>query len=107
MAQAPDILTISEMGLPALSYSAWAALFAPKNVPKEIIGKLNSAAVEALADPAVRSQLINLGYEFFPRERQTPKALGALVKTDAEKWWPIIEQLGIKPGPAFGSPTGP
>ena len=50
LAQAPDIPTISEMGLPSLSSSAWIALFAPKNVPKEIIGKLNAAAIEALAD---------------------------------------------------------
>jgi hypothetical protein len=52
--------------------------------------------VEALADPAVRSRLVDLGLEIFPRERQTPEALGALQKSDAEKWWPIIKQLGIK-----------
>ena len=52
--------------------------------------------MEALGDPAVRSRLAELGYEVFPRERQTPEALGALVKADAEKWWPIIKDLGIK-----------
>jgi tripartite-type tricarboxylate transporter receptor subunit TctC len=96
LAQAPDIPTIGEMGLPSLSSSAWNALFAPKNVPKEIIGKLNSAAVEALADQGVRSRLADLGFEVYPRERQTPEALGALRKADAEKWWPIIKELGIK-----------
>jgi tripartite-type tricarboxylate transporter receptor subunit TctC len=97
LAQAPDIPTISEMGLPSVSYSSWAGLFAPKNVPREIIGKLNAAAVEALADEALRSRLVDLGYEVYPRERQTPEALGALRKADAEKWWPIIKGLGIKP----------
>jgi tripartite-type tricarboxylate transporter receptor subunit TctC len=101
LAQASDIPTISEMGLPSVSYSPWAALFAPKNVLKEIIGKLNAAAVEALADEALRSRFADLGYEVYPRERQTPEALGDLRKADAEKWWPIIKQLGIKPG---GSP---
>ena len=85
------------MGLPSLSYSAWEALFAPKNVPQEIIGKLNAAAVEALADQAVRSRLADLGFDVYPRERQTPEALNALRKADAEKWWRIIEELGIKP----------
>jgi hypothetical protein len=33
----------------------------------------------------------------YPRERQTPEALNALRKADAEKWWPIIKELGIKP----------
>jgi tripartite-type tricarboxylate transporter receptor subunit TctC len=97
LAQAPDIPTINEMGLPSVSFSIWNALFAPKNVPQEIIRKLNAAAVEALADQAVRSRLADLGLEVYPRERQTPEALDALRKADAEKWWPIIKGLGIKP----------
>jgi tripartite-type tricarboxylate transporter receptor subunit TctC len=97
LAEAPDIPTISEMGLPSVSYSTWTGLFAPKNVPQDIIGKLNAAAVEALADQVVRSRLVDLGYKVYPRERQTPEALGALRKADADKWWPIIKELGIKP----------
>ena len=80
----------------ALHQPEWHGLFAPKGTPKDIIGKLNEAAVEALADPVVRSRLADLGQEVFPPERQTPEALGALVKADAEKWWPIIKELGIK-----------
>ena len=34
--------------------------------------------------------------EIFPREQQPPEVLGALVKADAEKWWPIIKAAGIK-----------
>ena len=94
---APDIPTVNEIGLPALSWSAWYALFAPKGTPNDLITKLNGAAVEALADPSVRSRIADLGYEIFPRERQTPEALGALVKTDAERLWPIIKAAGIKP----------
>jgi tripartite-type tricarboxylate transporter receptor subunit TctC len=82
LAQAPDIPTFGEMGLPSVSYSAWLALFAPKNVPNEIIGKLNAAAVEALEDLAVRSRLADLGHEVYPRENQTPEALNALRKAD-------------------------
>jgi tripartite-type tricarboxylate transporter receptor subunit TctC len=93
---ATDIPTVSESGLPALSSSTWFGFFAPKGTPADIVGKLNAAAVEALADPAVRSRFIALGLEIFPRERQTPEALGALVKADAEKWWPIIRESGIK-----------
>jgi tripartite-type tricarboxylate transporter receptor subunit TctC len=93
---AADIPTFAEMGLPALSFSPWSGLFAPKGTPKDIIGKLNAAAVVALADPAVRSRLVDLGFEAFPREQQTPEALAALQKADAEKWWPIIKAAGIK-----------
>jgi hypothetical protein len=37
-----------------------------------------------------------LGFEIFPREQQTPQALGALVKADSAKWWPLIKKFGIK-----------
>jgi tripartite-type tricarboxylate transporter receptor subunit TctC len=96
LARAPDIPTFGEVGLPALSFFQWYGLFAPKSTPREIIGKLNAAAIEALADAAVRSRLVELGFEIFPRERQTPEALGALRNADAEKWWPVVKDLGIK-----------
>jgi tripartite-type tricarboxylate transporter receptor subunit TctC len=96
LALAPDIPTFAERGLPSLSFSNWYALFAPKGTPRDIIDKLDAAAVEALADPVVRSRLIDLGMDFFPRERQTPEALGALVRADVGKWWPVIKQAGLK-----------
>jgi tripartite-type tricarboxylate transporter receptor subunit TctC len=96
LALAPDIPTFAELGLPSLSFSNWYGLFAPKGTPRDIVATLDAAAVDALADPAVRSRLADLGYEAFPHVRQTPEALGALQKADAEKWWPIIRESGIK-----------
>jgi tripartite-type tricarboxylate transporter receptor subunit TctC len=84
------------MGLPELTTSEWFGLFAPKGTPKDVIGRLNAAAIEALADPAVRSHLADLGFEIVPRERQTPEALAAMQKTAADKWWPIIKELGLR-----------
>jgi len=95
-AVAPDIPTFAEMGLPALSYFDWFGLFAPKGTPKDIVSKLNTAAVQALAEPAVQSRFLDLGLEIFPREKQTPEALSALQRADAEKWWPLIKEFGIK-----------
>jgi tripartite-type tricarboxylate transporter receptor subunit TctC len=94
LALAPDIPTFGEMGLPALSLSVWYSLFAPRGTPKEMVDRLNAATVQALADPAVRPRLADLGVEIFPRE--PPEALGALQKADAAKWWPLIKELGIK-----------
>jgi hypothetical protein len=54
------------------------------------------AAMNALADPAVQSRFIELGFEVFPRGKQTPEMLGTTQKADAAKWWPIIKELGIK-----------
>ena len=93
---APEIPTFAETGLP-LFFSTWFGLFAPKSTPKEIIITLNTAVREALAEPAVRGRLADLGYEFFPPEQQSPETLGTMVRAGAEKWWPIIKELGIKP----------
>jgi tripartite-type tricarboxylate transporter receptor subunit TctC len=48
LAEAPDIPTFSEMGMPVLSFSSWSGFFAPKGTAKDIIGKLNAATAEAL-----------------------------------------------------------
>jgi tripartite-type tricarboxylate transporter receptor subunit TctC len=96
LAQLPDIPTFAEIGLPSLSLSNWYGLFAPKGTPGEIIAKLNAAVVVALADPAMRSRLVEIEMHLFPRERQTPEVLGAIVKADAAKWWPVIKELKIK-----------
>jgi tripartite-type tricarboxylate transporter receptor subunit TctC len=65
-------------------------------VPTGADGKLNASVVEALADPAVRSRFAEFGQEIFPVERQTPDTLGAVQKADAEKWWPLIKEFGVK-----------
>jgi tripartite-type tricarboxylate transporter receptor subunit TctC len=96
LAMAPEVPTFAEMGLPVLSYTEWVGLFAPKGTPTDIITTLNTAVVEALANPALRSRLVEFGAEIFSRERQTPEILGELVKSDAQKWWPIIKELGIR-----------
>jgi tripartite-type tricarboxylate transporter receptor subunit TctC len=96
LALAPDIPTFAEMGLPALSFPAWSELFAPRNTPMDIISKVNTASRDALTDPVVRSRLTNFGYGIFAPDKQTPEFLGALVKADVKKWWPIIKALGIK-----------
>jgi tripartite-type tricarboxylate transporter receptor subunit TctC len=74
----------------------WKGLWVPKRTPTNIITKLNAAVVEALADPAVRARLGDLGEEIPPREQQTPGALAAFQKAEIEKWWPIIKEFNIK-----------
>jgi tripartite-type tricarboxylate transporter receptor subunit TctC len=94
---APEIPTAAEAGLPGFDMTLWSALWAPKGTPKDVIARLNTAAVAALADPAVQKRLNDLGLEVPPRDRQTPAALGAWHKAEVEKWHPIIKKAGIKP----------
>ena len=96
IAVAPDIPTTDEAGLPGFYFSFWHALWAPKGTPKEIVAKLNDAAVKTLADPATRQKLIDLAQEIFPADQLTPQALLAFHKAEIEKWWPVIKAAGIK-----------
>jgi tripartite-type tricarboxylate transporter receptor subunit TctC len=96
LAVAADIPTVDEAGLAGFYVSNWRGLWAPRNTQKTIITKLNAAVVDALADPTVRARFADLGQEIFPREQQTPEALGALQKAEVEKWWPIIKAAGIR-----------
>ena len=93
---APDIPSVDEAGLPGLYFSLWAGLFAPRGTPSDMIGKLNSAAVNTLGDPILRQKLAEQGFEIPPRERQTPEALAAYQKAEIDKWWPIIKAANIK-----------
>jgi tripartite-type tricarboxylate transporter receptor subunit TctC len=93
---APDIPTADEAGLSGFDILTWNAIFAPKGSPKDIIQKLNAAAVDALADANVRMRLAELGEDIPARDQQTPEALRILQKADIEKWWPIIKAAGIK-----------
>jgi len=93
---APDIATVDEAGLPGLHLSLWGGLWAPKGTSKVVIGMLNAAVVEALADQTVRQRLTDLGETIPPRTQQTPEALAAYHKAEIEKWWPILKAAGIK-----------
>ena len=95
-AAAPDIPTIDEAGLPGFRMTFWHGLWVPAGTPQDAIAKLDAAAVDALADPAVRARLATAGQDVLPREQQTPEALAAYHKAEIEKWWPIIRASGLK-----------
>jgi len=97
LSAAPEIPTVDEAGLPRLYVSVWFAIWAPNGTPRDIVAKLNATMVSALADPAVRQRLSDLGQEIVPREQQSPEALVAFHKSEAEKWWPLVKAAGIKP----------
>jgi tripartite-type tricarboxylate transporter receptor subunit TctC len=93
---APDIPTVDEAGAPGVYISTWHGMWVPKGTPPDVTHRLTRAAMDALADSAVRRRLIDLGQEIPPREQQTAEALAEHHKAEAEKWWPLIKAANIR-----------
>jgi tripartite-type tricarboxylate transporter receptor subunit TctC len=93
---ASDIPTTDEAGLPGFHMSLWSGLWLPKGTPQDIVAKFNAAAVEAMADPAVRKKFEELGLQMPPENQLTPQALGAFQKAEITKWWPMIKAANVK-----------
>jgi tripartite-type tricarboxylate transporter receptor subunit TctC len=93
---ASDIPTTDEAGLPGFHMTLWSGLWLPKGTPKEVVARLNAAAVEALNDLQVRKQLENLGLQIPPSDKLTPDALGDWQKAEIAKWWPMIKAANVK-----------
>ena len=93
---AADIPTVDEAGLPGFHMQLWSGFWVPKGTPKEIVAKLNAAAVEAMNDPAVRAKFENLGLVMPPKDQLTPEALGAFQRSEIAKWWPMLKAANVK-----------
>jgi tripartite-type tricarboxylate transporter receptor subunit TctC len=91
-----DIPTTDEAGMPGFIVSLWYGAWAPKGTPKDVVAKLNAVMMETLGDPTVTRRFGELGIEKPMRDQQTPEALRAFQKTEAEKWWPIIKAANLK-----------
>jgi tripartite-type tricarboxylate transporter receptor subunit TctC len=91
----PNVPTSAEQDLPAFQATGWNAMFAPKATPPAIVARLNEAARAALANESTRKRLLELGAELPDAAGQTPAALGDLVRTEIDKWVPIIRNAGV------------
>jgi len=89
---APQMPTIAESGVPGFDVSSWYAIFAPGKTPPEIVRKVNADIVTALADPASRERLEQLGVVIVG---STPAELAAHLKAEMDKWGPVIQDAGI------------
>jgi tripartite-type tricarboxylate transporter receptor subunit TctC len=93
---APNIPTVDEAGVPGFFASLWYGLWVPKGTSKDIIAKLNATMTQVLSDPQVRQRFADLGIQMTPIDQQSPEALRAYQKAEAERWWPIIKAANIK-----------
>jgi tripartite-type tricarboxylate transporter receptor subunit TctC len=88
----PDISALSE-SVSGYEGSTWYAVGAPKNTPTEIVQKLNSEIIAALADPKLTARLADLGAEPMP---MTPAEFEKFVAAETEKWGKVVRATNIK-----------
>jgi tripartite-type tricarboxylate transporter receptor subunit TctC len=91
----PDVPTLNEAGLPNFEVAVWHGLYAPKGTPKPVIDSLANALQHALKDPNVKSRFAELGTEPVPESKAKPEALRAFLKSEIDKWSPIIKKAGV------------
>jgi tripartite-type tricarboxylate transporter receptor subunit TctC len=95
LAAFPDLPTASEAGLPGFEITVWFGIYAPKGTPKPIIEQLSKALQQALQDPDVKSRFAGSGAQTVAPERATPAALQAFLKSEIDRWVPIIRKAGV------------
>ena len=93
---ASDIPSTDEAGLSGFHMTLWSGLWVPKGTPKDVVAKLNAAAVAAMNDPAVRRKFEDLGLQMPAADRLAPEVLGAWQKAEIAKWWPMIKAANVK-----------
>jgi tripartite-type tricarboxylate transporter receptor subunit TctC len=79
--------------VPGFDVSSWYALFAPAKTPPDIVRKASADTLAALNVPATRARLEDLGVVVIG---STPERLGAHLRSEMEKWGPVIREAGIK-----------
>jgi len=70
-------------------------MYAPKGTPKPIVEQLSKALQQALKDPDVKARFAGSGAQTVSQERATPNALQAFLKSEIDKWVPIIKKAGV------------
>ena len=90
---AADLPTIAEAGVPGFDVSSWFAFFVPAKTPSAIIKKMNEGTIAALAHPMVKERLEQFGAALVG---STPDELAAFLKSEMDKWGPVIREAKIK-----------
>jgi tripartite-type tricarboxylate transporter receptor subunit TctC len=89
----PEVPAVNEF-VPGYEATAWVGLGAPANTAPEIIATLNKQVNAALADPALKARLADLGMEPFANQ---PAEFGKFIVEYTEKWAKVIRAANIKP----------
>ncbi len=88
-----ELPTVAEAGVPGFDVSAWAGVIVPAGVPKAVVARLNAEVNRALAAPAVRDRLPDLGLDIVGG---TPQQFADHIRKETAKWAEVVKRSGAK-----------
>jgi tripartite-type tricarboxylate transporter receptor subunit TctC len=89
----PDVPTIAESGVPGFDTGVWWGLLGPGALPADLKAKIAKDCIDAVNTPTVKARLLALGATPIG---SSPEVFAALIRSDYEKWGPIIKAAGIR-----------
>jgi tripartite-type tricarboxylate transporter receptor subunit TctC len=89
----PDQPTIAEAGVPGYESGVWFGIMVPAATPKDVVARLNAAAVQATKSPEFIKRMTDLGYNIIPG---TPEDMARMLDAEVKRWGPIVKASGAK-----------
>jgi tripartite-type tricarboxylate transporter receptor subunit TctC len=89
-----DVPTFAEVGIKGFDVTNWYSIMGPKNLPREIVARVNDAVLKAMADPAVRPTLEAQGVQF--GSLRTPEEFNKFLQDEIAKYQRLVKELGVK-----------
>ena len=89
----PDLPTIAEAGVKGYESGVWFGIMVPAATPRDIVMKLNAAAVQAAKAPEFVKRMTDLGYNIIPG---SPEQMATMLKEELARWAPIVKASGAK-----------
>jgi tripartite-type tricarboxylate transporter receptor subunit TctC len=90
----PDVPPVAET-VPGYEAYAFFGISAPRNIPADVLARLNSEINAGLRDPKLKTRFEELGADIRPG---SPDDFAKLIATEVAKWAPVVKASGAKPG---------
>ena len=89
----PEVPTVAESGYPGYEALNWYGFLGPKDMPRELVERLNKELVKALANPQVVAAMNKTGVE---PQSSSPAEFADYIKREYDTWGKVVKEAGIK-----------
>jgi len=88
----PEVPTVAEAGVPGFEAIEWNGVMVPAGTPPAAIRRIHQSLAKALAIPAVKERIVQIGSESVG---SSPEEFGAFIKSEFSAWAKVIKEVGI------------